>query len=119
MRPIPPLLKTSLRFQERRPGVRPSSSARLLYNDDGTISHMVRQRLVTIGAVLLGLLVGLLMWSVALGAHVRRHEPGLWTVRFDNVIACGLDYNGPPFTERSVLWLTCGEADGWQLWPWK
>ena len=79
---------------------------------------MMRQRLLVSTATLLGLLVALLLWGVALGTHVRRHEPGLWTVRFDKVIACGLDYNGPPFTERRVVWLTCGEAAGWQLWPW-
>lgn len=79
---------------------------------------MARQRLAFAAVALLGLICGLLLWGAALGAHVRRHEPGLWTVRFDKVIACGLDYNGPPFAGHRVMWLTCGEADGWQLWPW-
>lgn len=78
---------------------------------------MGRDRLGYAAATLAGLLVALLLWNIALGAHLRRHEPGLWTVRFDNLLACGLDYNGPPFASEHVLWLTCGESAGWQLWP--
>ncbi len=48
-------------------------------------------------AMVAGLLVALLLWGLALGTHIRRHEPGLWTVRFDKLLSCGLDYNGPPF----------------------
>lgn len=66
---------------------------------------------------LAGLVLALLLWALALGTHINRHEPGLWTVRFDRTLACGLDYNGPPFAPERVLWLTCGEANGWQLWP--
>ncbi len=70
-------------------------------------------------AMFAGLLVALLLWGLALGTHIRRHEPGLWTVRFDKLLSCGLDYNGPPFAAERVLWLTCGDSDGWQLWPLK
>jgi hypothetical protein len=76
-----------------------------------------RTRLVSYAATALGVLAGLLLWAVALGASVRRHEPGLWTVRFAHVIECGLDYNGPPFSAGPTLWLSCSESDGWQLWP--
>lgn len=65
----------------------------------------------------LGFLTGLLIWSLLLGLRIHRYEPGLWTVRFDRVIGCGLDYNGPPYAQPATLWLTCGEAEGWQLWP--
>jgi hypothetical protein len=69
---------------------------------------------------LVGLLAGVLVWSVLLGIQVQRHEPGLWTLRIQRVVDCGLDYNGPPFTQAGgrSLWLTCGSEDsGWQLWP--
>jgi hypothetical protein len=70
-------------------------------------------------AVLLGFIAGLIVCGLVLGAQVRRHERGLWTVRFRRVLDCGLDYNGPPFTSGSVnLWLTCGSEDrSWRLWP--
>jgi hypothetical protein len=68
--------------------------------------------------VLLGFITGLLLWGLLLGAEYRRYEPGLWTLRFRHVIACGLDYNGPPYTAGATLWLTCGEERGWQVWPW-
>jgi hypothetical protein len=69
--------------------------------------------------VLLGLISGLLVSGLMLGAQVRRHERGLWTVRFGRVLDCGMDYNGPPFTDGSVnVWLTCGAEDrSWRLWP--
>ena len=66
---------------------------------------------------LLGFLVGLLLGGLLLGVRLHRHDPGLWTVRFDRGIGCGLDYNGPPYAPQVTLWLTCGEADGWQVWP--
>ncbi len=70
-------------------------------------------------AGILGVALAALVIALALGAEVRRHEPGLWTLRFRRIVDCGLDYNGPPFTERGrALWLTCGSDDaGWQLWP--
>jgi len=70
-------------------------------------------------ATLLGVIAGLLVVGAILGAQVRRHEPGLWTLRFARVLDCGADYNGPPFTSGSIaVWLTCGPEDrGWQLWP--
>jgi hypothetical protein len=70
-------------------------------------------------AVLLGLLAGVLLWSLVIGVQIHRFQPGLWTLRTQRAVACGLDYNGPPFTtgERH-LWLTCGDSErGWQLWP--
>ena len=74
--------------------------------------------LIGLPAVLLGTAAGLLLWSLVLGVQVRRHEPGLWTLRVQRVIGCGLDYNGPPWTRPGiVLWLTCGEEQGWKLWP--
>jgi hypothetical protein len=79
----------------------------------------MRSAASSFSGILLGLLAGALFWSLLLGIQVRRHEPGLWTVRIQRIVACGLDYNGPPFThgDRS-LWLTCGQQDsGWQLWP--
>jgi hypothetical protein len=76
-----------------------------------------RVRLVTFSAACLGILAGLLLWGIALGVRLYRHEPGLWAIRFDHIITCGLDYNGPPFSASPALWLTCGETDGWQLWP--
>lgn len=78
---------------------------------------MVRRRLATCTGILTGLLIGLLLWGLQLGAHVNRHDPGLWTLRFRHVLDCGLDYNGPPYAEHAALWLTCGERDGWRLWP--
>ncbi len=74
---------------------------------------MHRQRL----AMVTGILVGLLLWGLVLGAQIYRSEPGLWTLRFQRVLGCGLDYNGPPFTPQPTLWLTCGEEGGWRLWP--
>jgi hypothetical protein len=76
-----------------------------------------RTRLSYWTAAALGILAGLLLWCIALGARIQRHEPGLWTVRFSQVITCGLDYNGPPLADGPTLWLTCSESDGWQLWP--
>lgn len=78
---------------------------------------MGRDRFSYGSAALAGLLVGLLLWGLALGARFDRHGPGLWTVRFDRLLSCGLDYNGPPFAATRILWLTCGESGGWQLWP--
>lgn len=78
---------------------------------------MISRRCTTIAAGLTGLLVGLLIWALLLGATVRQHEPGLWTLRFQRVIGCGLDYNGPPFSPQITLWLSCDEANSWQLWP--
>lgn len=80
---------------------------------------MIRNAITRLTAVLAGLLVGLLFWGLMLGAQVRRHEPGLWTVRFQRVLRCGVDYNGPPFREQGMaIWLTCGGEDrGWQIWP--
>ena len=67
---------------------------------------------------LLGVTLGLLFWILVLGIGVRQHQPGLWTLRVQRVVDCGLDYNGPPFTKAGVvLWLTCGEEQGWKLWP--
>ena len=70
-------------------------------------------------AITVGVIAGLLLVGAILGAQARRHEPGLWTLRFARVLDCGVDYNGPPFTHGSVaVWLTCGPEDsGWQLWP--
>ena len=68
-------------------------------------------------AVLLGACIGLALWGALLGVQVRRHEPGLWTVRCQRIIACGLDYNGPPWSAHVGVWLSCSENDGWQLWP--
>lgn len=62
--------------------------------------------------VVLGLLIGLLLWVLVLGMQVRNHGPGLWSLRFERVIGCGLDYNGPPYREGIKLWLTCGETHG-------
>lgn len=78
---------------------------------------MFRRRLAIFSAILCGVLVGLILWGLALGAQIRRHDPGLWTLRFQRVLACGLDYNGPPYAPQITLWLSCSEADGWQLWP--
>jgi hypothetical protein len=81
---------------------------------------MSRDTLADLSAVLLGIVAGLLLWGLILGIQVHRHEPGLWTVRFQRIFDCGLDYNGPPFTgdKRTTVWLTCGsEEGGWQIWP--
>lgn len=78
---------------------------------------MFRRRLAIFNAILCGVLVGLALWGLALGAQIRRHDPGLWTLRFQRVLACGLDYNGPPYTAQVTLWLSCGETGGWRLWP--
>jgi hypothetical protein len=67
---------------------------------------------------LLGVVTGMLFWVLVLGARVQQHQPGLWTLRVQRIVDCGLDYNGPPYTKGdSVLWLTCGEDQGWKLWP--
>jgi hypothetical protein len=52
---------------------------------------------------------------------LHRHEQGLWTLRFQRVLDCGLDYSGPPYTSGSHnVWLTCGAEDrSWRLWPWR
>lgn len=76
-----------------------------------------RRRSAAALAALLGILIGLAVWGALLGGEVRRHEPGLWTLRFRRVIACGLDYNGPPWSARVTVWLSCSESDSWQLWP--
>lgn len=78
---------------------------------------MFRRRLTVSPAALCGLLVGWLLWGLALAAEVRRHEPDLWALRFRRVIACGLDYNGPPYAAQATIWLSCSEANSWQLWP--
>ncbi len=78
---------------------------------------MLRRCFAIFSAVLCGLLVGCALWSLALGAQVRQHDPGLWTLRYQRVLDCGLDYNGPPYTAQVTLWLSCGEAAGWRLWP--
>jgi hypothetical protein len=69
--------------------------------------------------VLLGILTGLVIVGLGLGVQMRRYEPGLWTLRFQRVLACGVDYNGPPYTNGAVdVWLTCGGEDrSWRLWP--
>jgi hypothetical protein len=83
-----------------------------------TTPSPLRRFLIGLPAVLLGTAAGLLLWSLALGVQVQRHEPGLWTLRVQRVIDCGLDYNGPPWTKQGiVVWLTCGEEQGWKLWP--
>ena len=78
---------------------------------------MFRRRLSVCLATLAGLLAGLLLWGLALGVQIRQHEPGLWTLRAQRIIVCGLDYNGPPYAAQRTLWLSCGEADSWRLWP--
>jgi len=79
----------------------------------------MRNRVLTTSWLIAGFLVGLAFVALAFGVQVRRHDPGLWTVRFARGLDCGLDYNGPPFSEAGrSLWLTCGAEDaGWQLWP--
>ncbi len=78
---------------------------------------MRSHRLAAVIAVLLGTCIGLALWGALLGVQVRRHEPGLWTVRFQRIIECGLDYNGPPWSAHVGMWLSCSENSGWQLWP--
>ena len=80
---------------------------------------MSREGCGVVAAGLLGFAVGMLLCALVLGAQVHRHEEGLWTVRFQRILDCGLDYNGPPFTSGSVnVWLTCGTEDrSWRLWP--
>ena len=80
---------------------------------------MSREGCGGVAAILLGFATGMLLCAVVLGAQLRRHEQGLWTVRFQRVLDCGLDYSGPPYTGRSVnVWLTCGDEDrSWRLWP--
>jgi hypothetical protein len=70
-------------------------------------------------AGLLGLMTGILFFGLLLGAQLHRHEAGLWTIRFQRILACGLDYNGPPYTSGSVqVWLTCATDErSWRLWP--
>jgi hypothetical protein len=67
----------------------------------------------------LGVITGLLLWGVMLGVNMHRQQPGLWTMRPQRIVACGLDYNGPPWTKSGiVLWLTCDSEDlGWRIWP--
>jgi hypothetical protein len=75
-------------------------------------------RLAAVSGTLLGLAAGMLFWALLLGIQVHRAQPGLWTLRAERILACGLDYNGPPWTHNGrVLWLTCGEDRGWKLWP--
>jgi hypothetical protein len=80
---------------------------------------MSRQRCATAAAGLLGLAVGLLLVALLLGAQLHRYEPGLWTLRFQRILDCGIDYNGPPYAKAAAnLWLTCGAEDrSWRLWP--
>jgi hypothetical protein len=82
-------------------------------------AHMSRATLANLPAALLGIVAGLLLWGFMLGMQVRRYEAGLWTVRFQRIFDCGLDYNGPPFASgAATIWLTCGnEEGGWQVWP--
>ncbi len=79
----------------------------------------MRHFLVAASGILLGLLAGCVLWFLLLGVHVQQHAPGLWTVRVQRVLTCGLDYNGPAYTHAGPrLWLTCGGEDtGWQIWP--
>ncbi len=68
---------------------------------------------------LAGIAVGIALWSALLDVEVRRHSPGLWTVRAHRIVVCGLDYNGPAAQRPSgTIWLSCdSEAQSWQLWP--
>jgi hypothetical protein len=71
-----------------------------------------------VAAALLGFAAGVLLCALVLGVQLQRHERGLWTLRFQRIFDCGLDYNGPPYTGGSVnVWLTCGEDRSWRLWP--
>jgi hypothetical protein len=72
----------------------------------------MHDRLAAGAGLAIGLLAGLLLWALVLGLRVAHHGPGLWTLRFERVIECGLDYNGPPYTDGIRLWLTCGEERG-------
>jgi hypothetical protein len=80
---------------------------------------MSREGYGGVAAILLGFATGMLLCAVVLGTQLRHHEQGLWTVRFQRVLECGLDYSGPPYTSGSVnVWLTCGDEDrSWRLWP--
>jgi hypothetical protein len=80
---------------------------------------MSGRRCGVIAAGALGLVAGMLVCALLLGMQVNRHERGLWTLRFQRVLDCGLDYSGPPYTNGSInLWLTCGAEDqSWRLWP--
>jgi hypothetical protein len=70
-------------------------------------------------AGLVGFAAGMLLCALITGAQVRQYERGLWTMRFQRLLDCGVDYNGPPYTSGAVnVWLTCGADDRtWQLWP--
>jgi len=83
------------------------------------MTRMLRHAISNASAIAAGLLLGLALWGLVLGVQVRRHEPGLWTVRSERLMACGLDYNGPPFDSGGAkVWLTCGAEDrSWRLWP--
>lgn len=72
----------------------------------------MRRRLPVAAAAALGLVAALLAWALALGARVSNHGPGLWTLRFERVIECALDYNGPPYRDDIRFWLTCGDERG-------
>ena len=82
-------------------------------------SHAMHNVFSTVTGLAAGFAAGLLLWALTLGAQAHRYEPGLWTVRFARGLDCGLDYNGPPFSDEGrSLWLTCGAEDsGWQIWP--
>lgn len=85
----------------------------------GTMDAMSRQGCGNAIAGVFGLIAGLLLWGLVLGLQLHRHEQGLWTVRFQRILDCGLDYSAPPYTSGSVnVWLTCGDEDrSWRLWP--
>ena len=72
----------------------------------------MRDTLADAIGVMAGLLAALALWAAILGARVEAHAPGLWTLRFERILACGLDYNGPPYRDGIRLWLTCGDARG-------
>jgi hypothetical protein len=80
---------------------------------------MSREGCGVVAAGMLGLVTGMLVCGLVLGLQLHRHERGLWTLRFQRIFDCGLDYNGPPYTNGSVnVWLTCGvDERSWQLWP--
>jgi hypothetical protein len=81
------------------------------------VDHTVATWLARLGGGLAGLAAGLLLWALILGIQLRPHEPGLWTLRAQRVISCGLDYNGPPYTSNVKVWLACSEDSGWLIWP--
>jgi hypothetical protein len=80
---------------------------------------LMHQRLFVVLACLAGIGLAIVVWGAVLDVQVRRHRPGLWTMRPQRILACGLDYNGPPFSSLGpTLWLTCDTEDlGWRLWP--